>query len=330
MAEVPPTTAQHLRRGARRLGGTAFARAWVRFNADGMTHHAAALAYYAMLSLLPGLLLGVSLLGVFGDASLPTRAADYLTRHGADRVTSRAIHNVLYTVTNRASSGAAGAALAISLAIALNGASGAFGAAGRALNVVNHVEEGRGIVHRKLVDLAATGAVILLFSIATTAVFLGGSVADDLLRRIGLGGSGAQIWSILRWPIALAATLAAYAIVYTFSPNMAERRFRIVTPGALAGVAMWIGGSIGFGIYVGHVPNYGAAYGTAGAAILLLLWLWLSANALLYGAELNAELDRRRNAPSGPPFPLPPPTPERPIPTLVDDSAPTRRRALEK
>jgi membrane protein len=302
----------------------------VRFDADGMTHHAAALAYYAMLSLLPGLLLGVSLLAVFGDASLPARAADYLTRHGADDVTSRAIHNVLYTVTNRASSGAASITLAASLAIALNGASGAFGAAGHALNVVNRVEEERSIVHRKLVDLAATGAVILLFSIAMTAVFLGGRIADDLLRHFGLGGSGAQVWSILRWPIALAATLTAYAVVYTFSPNTAQRRFRIITPGAVAGVAMWIGGSIGFGIYVRHVPNYGAAYGTIGAAILLLLWLWLSANALLYGAELNAELDRRKTAPSGPPFPLPPPTPERPVPTLDQEPPATRRRALEK
>lgn len=319
MAEVPPTPAQSLRKGASRLWGSAFARAWVRFDADGMTHHAAALAYYAMLSLLPGLLLGVSLLGVFGDASLPTRAADYVARHGADTVTTRAIHNVLYKVTNQASSGAASATLAISLAIALNGASGAFGAAGRALNVVNRVEEERGIVHRKLVDLAATGGVILLFSIALTAVFVGGGIADDLLKEIGLGGSGAAVWSIMRWPIALAATLTAYAIVYTFSPNTAQRRFRIVTPGAIAGVAIWIGGSIGFGIYVGHVPNYGVAYGTIGAGILLLLWLWLSANALLYGAELNAELDRRRMAPSGPPFPLPPPTPERPVPTVVDD-----------
>lgn len=319
MADVSPTPAQSVRKGARRLRDTAFVRAWVHFDADGMTHHAAALAYYAMLSMLPGLLLGVSLLAFFGDASVATRAADYVTRHGADSVTAKAIHNVLLSVTDRASAGVASATVVASLTIALNGASGAFGAAGRALNVVNRVEEGRSIVHRKIVDIAATAAVILLFSIALTSVFLGGEVADDLLRQIGLGGSGAAIWSVLRWPLALAATLTAYAVVYTFSPNTAERRFRMVTAGSVAGVAMWIGGSIGFGIYVRHVPNYGAAYGTIGAAILLLLWLWLSANALLYGAELNAELDRRRTAPTGPPFPMPPPTPERPVPTVVDD-----------
>jgi membrane protein len=296
----------------------------VRFDADGMTHHAAALAYYAMLSLLPGLLLGVSLLAVFGNASLASQAADYVSQHGADTVTARAIHNVLDKVVNQASSTSASITLAASLAIALNGASGAFGAAGRALNVVNRVDEQRGIVHRKLVDLAATGGVILLFSIALTAVFLGGEIAEDLLGEIGLGGAAPGIWAVLRWPVALAATLTAYGIVYTFSPNTAQRRFRIVTPGAIAGVAMWIGGSIGFGIYVSHVPNYGVAYGSIGAAILLLLWLWLSANALLYGAELNAELDRRRTAPTGPPFPLPPPTPERPVPTVVDETGTTR------
>jgi membrane protein len=299
-------------------------RALVRFDADGMSHHAAALAYYAMLSLLPGLLLAVSLLSILGDASLASRAAEYLAEHGADHTTRDAVRNVLHKVLTQASSGTASITLGVSLVIALNGASGAFGAAGRALNVVNRVADPRGFVHRKIVDLTATAGVILLFAIALTAVFLGGEVASDLLGTIGLGDTAAAVWSILRLPVALAAALTGYAIVYAFSPAVWPRRFRILTPGAVAGVGVWIGASIGFGVYVRHFPNYGAAYGTAGAAILLLLWLWLSANALLYGAELNAEIERRRTAPTGPPFPMPPPSVERPIPSVTEEAREAR------
>jgi membrane protein len=318
VAHPPDEEQRPLREGARRLASSAVGQAFVRFDKDGMTHHAAALAYYAMLSLLPGLLLGVSLLGVIGDASLASRAATYVAEHGADSTTARAVRHVLDSVVTNASSGTASVTLVVSLAIALNGASGAFSAAGRALNVVHMVAEDRSFVHRKIADLTATASVIVLFAIALVAVFLGGGIADDLFGTIGLGDTAASIWSIARWPVALLAMLAAYDIVYAYSPDVEERQFRIVTPGALAGVGFWITASIGFGVYVRHFPNYGAAYGTAGLAILLLLWLWLSANALLYGAELNTELERRRRAPTGPPFPLPPPTAERPIPTLTD------------
>jgi membrane protein len=273
-----------------------------------------------MLSLLPGLLLGVSLLGMLGEASLASQAADYLTRHGADDVTAKAIRNVLHSVLTRASSEVATATLVVSLLLALNGASGGFGAARHALNVVNHVDEERGIVHRKIMDLIFTAIVLVLLLIALIAVFLGGQVTQDLFGKIGLGDTAAAIWSYARWPVALFAALTGYAIVYTYTPDLPVRRFRLLTPGAIGGVIFWIAASIGLSLYVRHFPNYGAAYGTAGAAILLLLWLWLSANALLYGAELNAELERRRTAPTGPPAPLPPPTAERPIPVLPDET----------
>jgi membrane protein len=323
---VPEEQAKQLRKGARRAAKWAVVRAFIRFDADGMTHHAAALAYYAMLSLLPAMLLGVSLLGVFGKASLAREAAEYVTAHGADAVTARAIRNVLSNVLTKASSEVASATLVVSLLLALNGASGGFGAARRALNVVNRVDEARGIVHRKIMDLTFTAVVLLLLTIALIAVFLGGEVTKDLFGKIGLGDTAAAIWAIVRWPVALLAALTGYAIVYTYSPDLQVRRFRLLTPGAVGGVVFWIAASIGLSIYVRNFPDYGAAYGTAGAAILLLLWLWLSANALLYGAELNAELDRRRTAPTGPPFPLPPPTVERPIPTLADQPGRGGRR----
>jgi membrane protein len=198
-----------------------------------------------------------------------------------------------------ASGGAVSAALVISLLLALNGASGAFGAAGRALNRVHAVDEERGFVSRKLNDLAMTLVIVLLLLFVIAALFLGGGLASDLLGTIGLGDTAATIWSIARWPLALAAMLADYALVYAYAPYLEPRRVRWISPGAVAGVAIWIVGSIGFGIYIRNFSSYGAAYGAAGAAIVLLLWLWLSSCAFLFGAELNAELERARTGRAG-------------------------------
>ena len=96
----------------------------------------------------------------------------------------------------------------------------------------------------------------------------------------------------MRWPVALVAATVAYGLVYGLAPDVEPRRIRWITPGAVVGVVLWIVLSLGFAIYVQNFSSYGAAYGAFGAAIVLLLWLYLSANAFLFGAELNAELER--------------------------------------
>ena len=117
----------------------------------------------------------------------------------------------------------------------------------------------------------------------------------------GLGSTASLVWSIARWPIALGGMLMAYALIYTYAPDVEGRRLRWITPGAVTGVAIWIVASIGFGIYIKNFSSYGAAYGAAGAVIVLLLWLWLSSCAFLFGAELNAELERAERAAAGAP-----------------------------
>jgi membrane protein len=266
-------------------------RAGKNFLAHQMTDRAAALTYYAMMSLFPSLLVGVTLLGLVGQQGLVTDATNYLLDHGVDPSTAVVVRKVLQNVVSTSGS-ALGATLVISIALALNGASGAFGASGRALNVVYGVEESRGIVRRKLVDLAAALTVIVLFAVVLAAVFLGGQIAHDLFGKIGLGSTAASIWSYARWPVALVAATVAYGIVYGMAPDIEPRRVRWLTPGAVVGVVLWIALSLGFSIYIRNFSSYGAAYGAFGAAIVLLLWLYLSANAFLFGAELNAELER--------------------------------------
>jgi membrane protein len=277
-----------------RVVGIAVA-AFKRYREQQMTDRAAALTYFAMMSLFPALLVGVSLLGLFGQQGLVQDASDYLLRHGADPTTADVVRKALQNMIN-ASSGALGATLLVSIALALNGASGAFGAAGRALDVVYEVAEGRGFVRRKLTDLIAALAVIVLFAVVVVAIFLGGQVADDLFGKIGLGETAATIWSYARWPGALIAATLAYGLVYRLAPDIRPPTVRWITAGAIVGVVLWLVLSIAFAIYIRNLSTYGAAYGAFGAAIVLLLWLYLSANAFLFGAEVNAELQRSQAA----------------------------------
>jgi membrane protein len=281
-------------------------RAFTNFRAHEMTDTAGTLTYFAMMSLFPALLLGVTLLGLFGQQGLVTDASNYLLKNGSDPQTAAVVRQALDKVIS-ASGGALGFTLLLSILLAVNGASGAFAAAGRALNVVYGVEENRGFVRRKLTDVACTLVVIVLLAVVLVALFLGGKIADDLLGKIGLGTTAKAIWSIARWPVAVLAAMVAYALVYAVAPNIVPRRFRWITPGAALGVVLWIVLSIGFAIYVKNFSTYGAAYGVFGAAIVLLLWLYLSANAFLFGAEVNAQLERAERADGGAaPGPAPP------------------------
>jgi membrane protein len=283
-------------------------RAFANFRAHEMTDHAGTLTYFAMMSLFPALLLGVTLLGLFGQQALVTNATNYLLEHGADADTASVARKTLNTIVH-SSGGALGLSLIISIGLALNGASGAFAASGRALNVAYGVDEDRGFVRRKLIDVATALVVIVLLVLVLVAVFLGGGIADDLFGKIGLGSTARDIWAIARWPAALVVAMVAYGLVYAVAPNIVPRRFRWVSTGAAIGVVLWIVLSAAFGVYIQNFSSYGAAYGAFGAAIVLLLWLYLSANAFLFGGEVNAELERRgRGVGSAPPAPSPPPS----------------------
>ncbi len=267
-------------------------RAFKKFQADGMGDYAAALTYYAMMSLFPALLVIVSILGVVGDQSLVTNAVDYARQNGAPTEVVNALRSSLDGVVN--AGGAVSITLILGLVVALYGAAGAFGGAGRALNIVHGVEETRSFVTHKLMDLGWTLVVIVLTIVALFSVFLGGGIASDLFGTIGLGSTAATIWRFARWFVAIAAVLGIYAIEYAFAPNVDPRRIRIITPGAFAGVLIWILASAGFFLYVSNFGKYGATYGAFAGAVILLLWLYLSNLAFLFGAELNSVVDGAR------------------------------------
>jgi membrane protein len=269
-----------------------FKRAFQRFQKDQMGDHAAALTYYSLLSLFPALLFGVAALGFFGGQMLISDAADYLLKAGAPRATVDAVIKALESAQSQRSTAAT--ALIVALATSLYGASGAFGAVGRALNIVWRVEEGRSFVRKKLHDIAWTLALLVLVLITFVLIFVGGSVAQDLLGTIGLGTFVSDAWLIARWPAALVAAMLIYAIVYFAAPNVEVPRFQFITPGAVFGVVTWIVASGGFFFYVSNFSSYSATYGAFAAVVILLVWLWLTNMVLLFGAELNAVIDLRR------------------------------------
>jgi membrane protein len=284
------------------------------FRQHGMTDWGASLTYYMVMSLFPGLLVGVSLLSLFGQQSTVTESVEYLRDAGAPKTVVDSVRASLETLVE--TSGAkAGLALVFGLLIGLNGASGAFGAAGRALNAAFAVDEDRGFVRRKLVDIAWTVVVIVLAAVALLSVFLGGTVARDLFGTIGLGETAASVWIYARWLVALAAMMVTFAIVFAFAPDLPQRRFRWISPGAVLGVLIWLLASAAFFLYVRNFSNYGATYGAFAGAVILLLWLYISSLAFLLGAELNGAIERSQLAGRGGPPPVtPPPSPEVPVP----------------
>jgi membrane protein len=249
----------------------------------------------------------VAVLGFFGQEGLIRDAASYLKTAGAPRETVDAITKALQSA--EAQRKTALTALVIGLGTSLYGASGAFGAVGRALNHIWRVEEGRGFITHKLHNLLWTLVLVALVLITFVLIFLGGGLAGDVLGAIGLGQTAADIWRIARWPGALVAAMLVYAVVYYAAPNVEIRHWRFITPGAILGVVLWIVASAGFFFYVSNFSSYGATYGAFATMVVLLVWMWLTNVVLLFGAELNYVVDLRRTPqlPEGYDGPLLPP-----------------------
>jgi len=281
-------------RGRLPLADTLFGvrRAWrvtkrsvVSFYDDQATHHAAALTYYALMSLFPMLLLAVSLLGLLGQFPGTYNAIVGHLRGVVPAVTLAPLETAVRAALK--SRGTAAAALVLAIVTALYGGTGYLEAARRALNVVFEARHGRSFVRRKLTDIASLFVLVTLVLTTLVLVFAGGGAAHKVL-----GAGAAAVWRIVRWPGAFATALVVFSFVYYVTPDVRHRAIRSVIPGALIGVAVWLAVSAAFSEYLAHVESFNVTYGSFAAAIILLVWLWLTNLALLFGAEINAEIER--------------------------------------
>lgn len=269
------------------------------FYDDQMTHHAAALTYYGLMSLFPTLLLALSLLGLLGQYPQTYDAIIGYLRGVAPKSVVAPLDSSLRGALQ--DKGTAATTFAIGAVLALYGATGVLEAARRALNVVFEIDSGRSFLRRKTVDVASTFVLLALVLASVILVFVGGRFADDLLGFIGLGPTVAKIWSIARWPAGVMVAMLVFAFIYFVTPDVQQRSWRWVTPGAVAGVLLWLLASIGFSTYISSVADVGAIYGTFAGAIVLVAWMWLTNVALLFGAELNAEIERQTELGEGVP-----------------------------
>ncbi|MFQ6171462.1 YihY/virulence factor BrkB family protein [Oryzobacter sp. R7] len=280
------------RRGWRVTGKSAFAE----FQRDQCTDLAAALTYYSILSIFPALLALVSLLGVFGQGESTTQALLEVIRGLGQGDAAEQLAEPI-----RAMVGASGAgfALVLGIATALFSASGYVGAFGRAMNRVYEVTEGRPVWKLRPQQVLITLVLVVLAGLVLVGLVVSGPVAEAVGRAIGLEAAAVTTWSIAKWPVILVIVTGMVAVLYYWTPNVQQPRFRWVSVGAAVAILLWVLASIGFGVYVSTFGSYAKTYGSLAGIVVFLLWIWITNLALLFGAEVDAELERIRELEAG-------------------------------
>jgi membrane protein len=265
-------------------------RTAVEFREDNLTDWAAALTYYGLLALFPALIALVSLVGLFGDPKSTTSTiTDIVTSIGPESAAETFAGPIESITSNR---GGAGIALIVGLALALWSASGYVGAFIRASNVIYETPEGRPIWKLRPLQMLITLAMIVLLAVVALGLVLTGPIVEAVAEPIGISDTAVTIWDLAKWPVLAALFVTMIGILYYASPNVKLRGFRWVTPGSVVALVAWILASAAFAFYVANFGSYNKTYGTLGGFIVLLVWLWITNLAILFGHQLNAERER--------------------------------------
>jgi membrane protein len=274
--------------------GYVLKRTLSEFSKDQCTDLAAALTYYAVLALFPALIALMSLVGLVGDPK--TTATTLIDMMKTAGLSSKSLET---TIMQLSSSTGAGLALIIGLATALWSASGYVGSFGRAMNRVYEIDEGRPVWKLRPTMLLVTLVSVVLVAVVLVGLVVSGPAATAVGDTIGLGSTALTAWNIAKWPVMLAIVVFIVALLYYATPNVKQPKFKWLSVGALIAIVVWIVASALFGFYVANFSSYNKTYGALAGVIVFLLWLWLTNIALLFGAELDAELERGRQLQAG-------------------------------
>jgi membrane protein len=254
------------------------------FSADDMLTYAAALSYQVFFSLFPFI---IFLIGLLGFLRIP-QFFDWLLQQANTVMPGQAagmVEGIVGEIRNQASGGI----LSFGIIVALWSASSAVRMAMHALNVAYDVEEERSAWKKYLLSILYTILLAALVIVAVGLMLIGPQAVGWVAEQVGMGSLFATVWNWIRWPVAVVLLILVLALVYYLFPNT-HQPFRIVTPGAIIAVIVWIAASLGFSFYVKNFGSYSATYGALAAVIVLLFYFFISAAVLLFGAEVNAEI----------------------------------------
>ena len=290
------------RSGSRRGGaqrakaGSTLKRTVKEFSDDNLTHWAAALTYYAVLSIFPALLALVSILGLIGSSAIQP-LLDNLTTVApgpAKEIVTGALKGLQQ-------SGGTGVLFIVALAGAIWSASGYISAFMDASNAIYDIDEGRPIWKKLPLRIGITVLMLVLLAAGAVAVVLTGPIAEQIGTLFGVGKSALQLWDIAKWPVLVLIASFMFAVLYYSAPNVKQPGVGSVFPGGVVAVVLWIVASAAFAFYVASFASYNKTYGALGGVIVFLVWLWLTNLAILLGAEFNAERARTRHIKAGHP-----------------------------
>ncbi|GAA4346416.1 YihY/virulence factor BrkB family protein [Angustibacter luteus] len=271
-------------------------RAFREFTDDQCTDLAAALTYYSVLAIFPAAIALVSLVGVFGQGR---QTVDTLLKILDDVGAGSVTQTVRGPLEQLASSPRAGLALVLGLATALWSASGYIGAFGRAMNRVYEIDEGRPFWKLRPLQILITLVAVVMAALVALALVVTGPVATAIGDATGLGDSVVTAWDIAKWPVIALVVVLVIAVLYYATPNVQQPKFRWMSVGALVAFVTWVIASVLFGLYVSMFSSYDKTYGALAGVVVFLLWLWITNLALLFGAELDSELERSRQLQAG-------------------------------
>jgi membrane protein len=269
------------------------------FRDDNLTDWAAALTYYAVLSLFPAFIAMISILGLVVDPATITRVVtDVVAQLGpADAVNT--FKGPIEQISANRSTALFG--LIFGVALALWTASNYVGAFMRASNAIYERDEGRPFYKLKPVQLLVTFVLVMLAALVVLSLIVTGPVAQAIGDAVGLGDAAVTAWNIAKWPVLLVVVMVMLAILYWSAPNAKVYGIRWVSPGSIVAVVVWIIASAGFAFYVSQFASYNKTYGALAGVIVFLVWMWITNIAVLFGAELNAETERARELEAGVP-----------------------------
>jgi membrane protein len=273
---------QKLSRGEWLAGAKRAASAFLGDDCMGLAQQ---IAYSWMLAFFPAVAFFLGLLGVL---HLYNDLQTFLAP-----ISPRGVITFIEGLQKDSKGGASITALVLGGAGATWAASGAMGSVIKAVNRAYDRMETRPFWKTRLIAIALvllSSATILVLAVL---IVFGGPIAQAIADKAGFGGAFTLLWSIARWPIAFVAVLLLFGLIYYYAPNVDHRRWQWVTPGSFVGALLWLALSGLFTLYVTFAGSYSKTYGSLAAGVILMLWLNYSAWAILFGAELNAELERQ-------------------------------------